>query len=266
MHRPSLPILPSLATAALLWASLGCDPKKDGGIAPAASSLAPSLMADAGGKTRSFVIDTASHTSIDMPGKSEHIVATTSGAKGTLTVDPHALAATRGEISVDLTTLETKTFADPKKDGEQTTHARTWLEAIVEGKVQETNRYAVLAIRSVEIVGEADLDKLPLVTVDGAKVRRVEAVVRGDLLIHGHAVEAVVPVSIDFAFAAGGAPAEPSALRIRTTKPLVVTLADHAIMPRDPVGKALQWTGELTHRVATVARVDVDLRATAARQ
>lgn len=265
MHRPSpaRSLVLSLSLCALL--GVACEQKPDKGTAPVASTLAPSLPTDAATQALTFVIDPASTSSIDMPGKDEHIKAKTSAATGSLSVDPSALGNTRGEIKIDLATLTTKTFDDPKRDGEQTTHARTWLEAVVDGKVQEPYRYAVLAVRSVEIVGEAALDKLPLGKVDGADVRHAKAVVHGDLLVHGHKVERAVPVGLDFSYASPTAPANaPIALRIRTEKPMAITLKDHEVMPRDPVGKLLKWTSELTNRVATEANVDVDLKATTA--
>lgn len=244
------------AVAGLLVALAGCESKPERAPAPAASVLAPST-APATAKTRPFVVDPSGTTSVDMPGKGEHIKARTTAARGTLTIEPTALQNSRGEVQIDLTTLTTSTFDDAKKNATQTTHARTWLEVVVDGAVKEENRFATLAIRSIDVTGESDLTKIPL----SAGARQVKAVVHGDVLIHGHKVERAVPVLLDFSYADGAPGDAPSALRIRTEKPMNIVLKDHEVMPRDPVGKLLTWTSELTNRVATDANIDVDLKA-----
>lgn len=239
-----------------------CDKKQEPTAAPAPSAAAStSPTADAGALT--FTLAADGRTRIDMPGRDEHIRAETHGAKGALQVDPRALANSRGEIAIDLSTLSTSTFDDPKRDGEQTTHARTWLEAVVDGKVQEAHRYARLQMRSVEIAGMGDLAQVPLTHDDaGRSVRHVDAVLHGDVEIHGHTVARTIALALDFEYADANAdPARPSALHVRTREPFTIVLKEHGITPRDPIGKVLAWTSELTHRVATEARVDVDLRA-----
>ena len=248
----------SAARSLVLLACFACDSKPDVAPAPAASGLAPSTAA-ATATTRAFVVDPASTTTIDMPGKDEHIKARTSAAKGTFTIEPGALQNSRGEVRIDLASLTTNTFEDAKKNADQTTHARTWLEAVVEGAVKEEHRYAVLAVRSLDVAGTSDLSKVPL----NAGTRQVKAVVHGDVLVHGHKVERAIPVVLDFAYANGGAAVASNALRIRTEKPLNIVLKEHEVMPRDPVGKVLIWTSELASRVATDANVDVDLKAAA---
>lgn len=245
-----------VATALCLVSIAGCDSKPQQAPAPAATALPPS-SAPVTAKTRSFVIDPTGTSRIDMPGKSEHIKAHTSAARGTLSVEPTALQNSRGEVQIDLSTLSTETFDDPGKNAEQTKHARTWLEVVVDGTVKEENRYATLAIRSVDVIGETDLTKVPV----NAGVRQAKAVVHGDVLVHGHKVERSVPVILDFSYADGAPGDAPTALHIRTEKPLALVLKEHEIMPRDPVGKLLKWTQELTSRVNTDANVDVDLNA-----
>ena len=58
----------------------------------------------------------------------------------------------------------------------------------------------------------------------------------------------------------------PTRLEIRSTAPLKVVLKEHEIQPRDPAGKALQWTSALVSKVADVASVSVDFTATHATQ
>ena len=238
--------------------SAACKSSSDPTPAPSASTLAPS-SAVVTATTLTFVIDPASTTSIDLPGKEEHIVARTTAAKGRLTVDPHALSKSRGEVQIDLASLTTTTFPDAAKNEQQTTHARTWLEAVVNGRPEEANRWAVLAVRSLDVTGDDDLGQRPL---EGA-VRKVSAVVHGDVLVHGHKVVRAIPVGLEFGYAGAAGEGAPTTLHVVTEKPFTLVLKEHEIMPRDPASKVLQWTAELTHRVATDANVAVDLKATA---
>lgn len=258
----------ALGALAALAFGAGCEDKKAGPAAPAASALAPST-ASPSAKTTKFTVDAKSTTSIDMPAPKEHIKATTDAATGSLDVDVTNLANTRGEVKADLTTLTTKTFEDAEKNKSQTGHARTWLEVAdgEEGKlpddVKATNRYAVYAIRSVENLSAADLTKVPA-TKDGADdVRIVTATTKGELLIHGHKVEREADVEVTFRYAPGAPADKPKALSIKTRKPLHVTLAEHDVKPRDGFGKIAKGAFNLLGtKVADTADISLDVRAT----
>jgi len=62
-------------------------------------------------------------------------------------------------VKADLTTFATHTFGT-ERDASQTEHARTWLEAVVGGKVNEPMRWATYAIRSVDGLSATDLAKV----------------------------------------------------------------------------------------------------------
>jgi hypothetical protein len=250
-------------------AAVGCDDKKATNLAPAASSLAPSMAAPSA-KTMKFAIDAKSSTSIDMPAPKEHIKAGTDAATGTLDVDFMNLANTRGEVKADLTTLSTKTFGDAEKDKTQTGHARTWLEVAdgEEGKlpddVKNTNRYAVYAIRSVDKLSATDLTKVAATKVGEDEVRTVSATTHGELLIHGHKVDRDADVDVAFHYAPGAAPAKPKFLTIKSKTPMRATLADHDVKPRDGFGKIAKGAFNLLGtKVAEVADITLDLRANA---
>jgi hypothetical protein len=53
----------------------------------------------------------------------------------------------------------------------------------------------------------------------------------------------------------------PRALEIKTRRPMRLVLKEHDIVPRDPVGAALQWTATLVSKVAETAEASVDLTA-----
>lgn len=253
---------------AVFVTTAGCDDKKPVSLAPAASSLAPSTGAPSA-KAVKFVIDPKSTTSIDMPAPKEHIKAGTDAATGTLDIDVTNLAATRGEVKADLTTLTTKTFDDATKDKSQTGHARTWLEVADgdEGKLDETlkatNKYAVYAIRSVDNLSATDLTKVPATKDGGDEVRTVTATTHGELLIHGHKVDRDADVEVQFRYALGSPADKPKALSIKTKKALRAKLEEHDIKPRDGVGKIAKGAFNLLGtKVAEFADITLDLRAT----
>jgi hypothetical protein len=259
---------PALALAVVVG-TVGCDDKKAQNLAPAASSLAPSMVAPSA-KSMKFAIDAKSSTSIDMPAPKEHIKAGTEAATGTLDVDVMNLANTRGEVKADLTTMTTKTFGDADKDKTQTAHARTWLEVAdgEEGKlpdeVKAANRYAVYAIRSVDNLSASDLTKVPVTKDGGDDVRSVSATTHGELLIHGHKVDRDADVDVAFHYPAGAAADKPKFLTIKSKKPLRATLADHDVKPRDGFGKIAKGAFNLLGtKVAEVADITLDLRANA---
>lgn len=246
---------------------VACDDKKSVPIAPAASSLAPSMSAPSS-KLVKFTIDPKSATSIEMPAPKEHIKASTNVASGTLDIDCMNLANTRGEVKADLTSLATTTFGDAEKDKKQSEHARTWLEVAdgEEGKLPDDvklgNRFAVYAIRSLENLSATDLTKVAP-TKDGAdELRTVTATTKGELLIHGHKVDREADVEVVFRYAPGESADKPKSIAIKSRKPLRATLAEHDVKPRDGLGKLAKGAFNLLGtKVADVADVTLDLRA-----
>ena len=254
---------------ALLTTVVGCDDKKTS-LAPAASSLAPSTPPPPGSLTMKFAIDNASKTSIEMEAPKEKIKATQTGGSGTLDVDLMKLENSRGEVKMDLTTLTTKTFDDPKQDKAQTTHARTWLEVAdgEDGKLEEAvktaNRYAVYAIRAVENPSASDVTKVAPAKEDGDDVLTVTMRTKGELLIHGHKVEREAEVEVKFHYPVGGDATKPMWMGIKSKTPFHVVLAEHDVKPRDGLGKIAKGSFNLLGtKVADNAEITLDLRAKA---
>jgi hypothetical protein len=267
------------AALALLVAATACDKKDDAApatatpSAAAAAKLSPGAApaAPPGALTASpvepgiaswrFAIDPKGVTRIDMPGGKEHIKADTSAAAGTVDIAPHDLGKSRGLIRVDLSTLATHTFGNDD-DASQTKHARTWLEAIVEGKVNEDERWADFAIRSVDGLTATDISTVASKTEGGEDLRTVTAILHGELRIHDHTVPKDAAVDATFRYPAG-APVDsrPTRIDIKSQQPMHIVLKDHDVHPRDPAGKALAWTTALISKVAETADVSVDLGA-----
>jgi hypothetical protein len=278
-HDRILVAMRRAAAFAVLLAATACDKKDDApptpsGSAPSAATSAkvsPGSLPAAGALTAStvepgvaswrFAMDAKSVTRIDMPGGKEHIKADTSAAAGTLDIAPHDLARSRGLIRIDLSTLATHTFGNDD-DASQTKHARTWLEAVVEGKTNEDERWADFAIRSVDGLSSADISTVAPKTEGGEDLRTVTATVHGELRIHDHTVQKDAVVEATFRYPAGApADSKPTRIDVKSKQPMHIVLKDHDVHPRDPAGKALAWTTALISKVAETADVSVDLGA-----
>jgi polyisoprenoid-binding protein YceI len=223
--------------------------------APAASSQAPLppgalrfSIAEAG--TATFLIDAPLEK---IKGRSPRF-------GGSLGVDPSDLAKTTGEIDVDLDALKTETFEDPDKNAGQTGHAHNWLEIgkDVAKEAREANHWARLTVRSLDVTGPTALKDVP----EASGVRTVHAVVHGDLWIHGVTSPKTVPVTATFT----GFPAGPVAVHVVTEKPLVVSLKEHDIKPRDVAGKFLDGMLEkVGKKIDDQVQVSIDLTAKASK-
>jgi len=253
--------LPLSAMALLAVAS--CSKKDDAQIAPAASALAVSQSAPNAG-TWHFTVDTKGTTQVDMPGVKEHIKGDTTAATGTLDVVAADLAQSRGTVKVDLSTFSTHTFGDDQ-DATQTEHARTWLEVVVDGKTNESMRWATYAIRSIDGLSATDLSKVAP-TKDGTDdIRTVTMTVHGDMLIHGHQIQKDGVVEVTFRYPSGAAPdSKPVRVGVKTKQPVRVVLKEVDVQPRDTVGALTAWTTRLVSKVAEFADITVDIGATPA--
>jgi hypothetical protein len=240
----------------------GCDKKEPDAVpAPAATALATS---SASAKAIKFVVDPKGKTTIDMPAPKEHIKASTEVMGGTLDVDLANLANTRGEVKVDVTSLKTKTFDDTGKNEAQTEHALTWLEVSEKSTptMREQERWVVYAIRSIDGLSAPDITKVAP-TKDGTDdVRSVTLTSHGEFLLHGHKIAKDAALEAAFHYPAGAAAdSKPTRIDIKTKTPLHITLAEHEVKPRDPVGKLAQGSFSLLGtKVAEVADVSFELR------
>ncbi|MDP9002613.1 MAG: hypothetical protein M3O46_21195 [Myxococcota bacterium] len=240
-----------------------CSKKSDdANLAPAASALSVSTT-DPTTNVWHYVVDPKSTTEVDMPGLSEHIKGGTTAATGTLDIGSSDLTQSRGVVRADLSTFTTRTFSEEEKNATQTKHARTWLEVVVDGKTNESMRWAEFAIRSIDTPSATDLRTVSPVKEGAEDVRAVTMTVRGDLLIHGHKLPKEDVVDVSFRYPAGAAPAsKPLRIEIKSKQPMRVVLKEHDVTPRDPGGQLLAWTTSLVSKVAETADVTIALTAT----
>jgi hypothetical protein len=262
MPRSLAPVVVVVVAPALASAILAaCGKKEDATpLAPAASALVASTT-EPGAGTWHFVLDPKGTAHVEMPGLTEHIVGDASATAGTLELSPHDLAQSRGLVRVDLSTFATHTFGN-EKDADQTKHARTWLEAVVDGKTNEDMRWAEYAIRSIDGLSATDLAKVEPTKDGDGELRTVTMTTHGDLRIHGRQVQKDDVVTVSFRYPSGAAAdSKPTRVEVKPKQPIRVVLKEYDVQPRDPGGKALAWTTSLLSKVAETADVTFDLTA-----
>jgi hypothetical protein len=216
----------SVVTLCALGASsVDCSKKSDDMRSdPAAGALSAS-KADPTTTAWHFGIDPRGTTQVDMPGLNEHITGSTSAAAGTLDIVASNLAQSRGLVRIDLATFATHTFGDQGKDATQTKHARTWLEAVVDDKVNDQMRWAEFAIRSIDALSASDVRSVAAVRADAEDVRSVDMTVHGELLLHGHKLPKDGEVTVAFRYPAGApAASQPIRVEVRSRRPVRVVL------------------------------------------
>ena len=250
-------------TCALAVGGASCDKKHDDTPGDHASGALSASTADPATTAWHFAIDPAGSTQVDMPGLNEHIQGATSAAAGTLEIVASDLAQSRGLVRVDLSTFTTHTFGDQGKDATQTKHARTWLEVVVDDKMNEPLRWAEFAIRSIDGLSATDVRAIAPVREGADDVRTVAMTVHGELLLHGHKLPKDDAVVLALHFAPGAPPGSvPRRIEIASKAPMRVVLKEYDVSPRDPAGQLLSWTTNLISKVADTADVTVALTAT----
>ena len=258
MQRSASPFVTGVLVSVV---ALGCDKKEDATPTAHSASALVASSADPTAATWRYVFDPKGTAHVEMPGLNEHIVGDTSATAGTLDVSPHDLAQSRGLVRVDLSTFTTHTFGNDK-DADQTKHARTWLEAVVDGKTNEDMRWAEYAIRSIDGLSSTDLAKVAPTTDADGDLRTVTLTTHGELRIHGRQVQKDDVVTVSFRYPSGAAAdAKPTRIEVKPKQPIRVVLKEYDVAPRDPGGKALAWTTSLLSKVAETADVTFDLGA-----
>lgn len=218
---------------------------------PTASAPAPDA------RVKRFEIEPAGVASFLIDAPLEKIKGRSTRYRGSLTLDPKDLASTRGQIDLDLGELKTETFDDAGKNAKQTEHARNWLGlgGDVEEKARAEHRWARFTITAVSSVSAARIE-------DAAEVsgrREVKVTAAGDLWVHGVSAPKTVKLSISFE----GPVDAPSRVHITTAEPLVVSLKQHDIKPRDLAGRFLEGALEQVGKKID-DRVQITLDVTAA--
>ncbi len=191
---------------------------------------------------------------------------------GELLVDPTDLAKSTALIKADLSLLtlyqqkrgdEKAGYGERKKSDLQNEHARDWLQIVAKaGEVTpaqaEMNRFAELKIDKLEDLSASDLTKL------SSAERKVTATATGDFRLHGRKASKRAKVELSFFYAGD----KLERVAVKTREPLLVTLEEFDVHPRDAAGKLVKTLSEalssnLKGKVAKEAPVDVSFVARA---
>jgi len=171
---------------------------------------------------------------------------------------PQDLKKTTGEIDLDLDDLKTETFGDKDKDSAQTEHAHNWLEigGDVAPKQREENRWARFTIKAVESTSVAKLADAP----EANGTRSVKVVAKGDMWMHGVTSPKTVKLTVSFS----GPPAAPTQVHVVSDEPVLLSLKEHDVKPRDVGGKFLNGALEkVGKKIDDQVQVSLDLTARA---
>jgi hypothetical protein len=238
MIRPSLGSLLGLCVLAV--SVVGCKEKEPENLAPAASALssaAPTvaeavpLKADTASSSVKFLMDSPlEKIDGDAPAS----------VSGDLFVVPQDITKSTGLIKVDLKQLTlyqqkdhegTGKFSERTKSDLQNEHARDWFQLVPhEGQVSaeqaEMNRWVEFKLEKVE-------SATPNVAAMSGAERKVIATASGDFRLHGRKAKKSAKLELTFKYAGD----KLESVAVKTVEPVVVSLDEFEVQPRDAAGK-----------------------------
>jgi len=249
-------------TLTAVMALAGCSKEESVDLAPTAAALEAAKPKSAQGAAMEIVKD-SSQVSFVMDAPLEKIRGKLIGSTtGTIQVDPTDITRSNGLIRIDIGGIELfQTVADDngefggeKKSEVQNQHARAWLEISDDAPpaVRRENQVVEYKIDEIREASAKDLTKLT-----GPK-RTVTAGVTGDFRLHRRKVKKSARVEVTFNYAGDRL----DSATFKTVEPVVVSLEEHDVRPREAFGKLAQKTlAALSPKVAKEARVSFELEA-----
>jgi len=209
----------------------------------------------AAGKRR-FAVQQAGKVSVTIDAPLEKFKGQTEKLSGVFDVDLGDLKATSGELVGDLDAFVTHTFGDADKDESQTEHAKNWFEIgeKVAPAKRDDYRMARFTVESIDSVSAPNLAAVK--EQDG--VRTVHFTATGTLRVHGRPSKKKVEVDATFK----GPPDAPTEIAFRTTQPVIASLSEHDVKPRDLTGQFLAGALEkVGKKLDDKAQVHIEARA-----
>lgn len=219
------------AAVLLACTLLGCARRDE----PQPSAVGPT---DAPRDTVRYPVAAVGTLSVKIDAPLEKFQGTATVLGGHLDLDVGDLTRSRGEIVADLDSFSCRTFGVAADDAKQTAHARDWLELgpAVDADRRKELRFARFVL---EAVPSTSVKRLADAKEEGGR-RVVDLTVQGQLRIHGRSAEKTVDIRVVFV----GPPTAPTELAVTTRAPLVVSLIEHGVEPRDHLGKFLRGAFE----------------------
>jgi hypothetical protein len=205
--------------------------KKDPEVQPIKETPAPvaasSKKVEAGKKR--FAINEAGTVSVMIDAPLEKFKGDTKKLSGVFDIDLANITASTGEVVADLDPFVTHTFDDADKNESQTEHVHNWFE--IGEKVEKTKRDDYRMARfTIE-----KIDKASAASFAAAKDGKVHLTATGTLRVHGRSAKKTVEVDVSFK----GPPEAPTEIAFKTTEPLIASLSEHDVKPRDLTGQFL---------------------------
>jgi hypothetical protein len=211
---------------------------------------APTSSAARAAKLSRYRVDTRCEMRISLPAKDATPRGTARVCRGELEVDLFDLEKTTGTIQVDLGSIEMDAEGDGGASTDFTRTAQNWLDlgSSRPEAERERQRWATFTLGNVEDLSaerasEGKRTKTTgdlAVDVDGGprtETRSVTLTAKGTLQLHGVRVDAELPIKADFHFPEAAAPdVRPDRIELTSRRPLVVSLAQHEIKPRNAQG------------------------------
>ncbi len=194
--------------------------------------IAAAAKTVAAGKKR-FAVEQSGKLSVMIDAPLEKFQGGTDKLSGVFDVDPSDLKAASGEVVGDLDAFATSTFKDKDKDESQTEHAKNWFEIgeKVEPAKRDDYRMARFTIESIDSVSAPSL----AAAKEEHGVRTVHFTASGTLRVHGRPSKKTVDVDVSFK----GPPESPTEIAFKTTQPVIASLSEHDVKPRDLTGQFL---------------------------
>lgn len=178
----------------------------------------------------------------------EKIKGVSEEVQGYLSINPSDLSQSKGEVKIKLSSLKTTTFDDQGKNTTQTEHAQNWLEAN-----KSNYQWAVFQIESVE----AEKTKLADIPAENG-IKKAKLKVAGTLDLHGVKSKKNVVMNVTFK---GNSD---TALEVDASSesPMMVSLKEHDIKPRDTLGKFLNGALEqVGKKIDDKVQVSIEISA-----
>ncbi len=186
---------------------------------------------------------------------------------GNLSIDLADLSKTRGTIKIDLSAIQALTFGDSGKNNKQTEHMKNWFEIgpNVSEETRKKFQWATFEIKSIEAVSPKSVETAPAHKDEIGTAKSFQITAVGDLTVHGITKPKTVQLNVVIYDVNKSGKRYKEAKRlafIRTLSPMLVSLKEHDVKPRDATGtflaKALSVVGL---KISDTAEISLDLRA-----
>jgi polyisoprenoid-binding protein YceI len=200
--------------------------------------------------TTHYVLTEQSLVRFEIPTRLGRVEGKLTKVSGEIEVALGALAQSRGQVQVDLSSLE----LDNADSADWLARARSALDIADAGASPKLASFEITALDSVS--PEA-LEPVRASDAGAPSTRRARAVVEGNLLLNGFRVLKREPLEAEFGFASD--PAVPATLSIRSRAPLVISLETHEIHSREPTPNNAQRRRSGPPAAARDVRVSIEL-------